>query len=213
MDHSRCPEEFRGPVRAGVVRAIRTAYEEADQIYAPERGRGDHLHGLAVYHVASFNLRAEFDDFPGVRYVSRGEGPELLIGPYRVRWNKVGRGGDGTSIHGAFPRGSRAASLMAQQNQLRMFEETAFEHEGFPTNWIIAHLGNPLDNLVAIYFASPLETNGRSVTGWRDIVPIWSADEPDVEFPSAPRPGLPEPVEIGDLDIGLRDEDAAAAQA
>jgi hypothetical protein len=200
-------------VRAGIIRAMRTAYDEADQVYAPERGRGDHLHGLAVYHVASFNLRAEFEDFPGVRYVSRGQGPELWIGPYRLRWNKVGRGGDGASIRGAFPRGSRAAWFMAEQNQLRLFEEAAFEHDGFPTNWIIAHLGNPLDHLVAVYFASPIESNGRSVTGWRDIVPIWSADDPDVEFPSAPRPGLPEAVEIGDLDIELRDEDAPAAEA
>ncbi len=212
MEHISCPEEFRGPVRAGIIRAIRGAYDEADEVYAPERGRGDHLHGLAVYHVATFNLRAEFEEFPGVAYVSRGQGPELRIGPHRLRWNKVGRGGDGDSIRGAFPRGSRAASLMAEENQLRLFDDSAFERNGFPTNWIIAHLGNPLDHLVAIYFASPIETNGRSVTGWRDIIPIWSAADPEVEFPSAPMPGLPEAVELGDMDIELRDEDAPAAE-
>jgi hypothetical protein len=213
MDHLPCPEEFRGPVRAGIIRAIRSAYDEADEIYAPDRGRGDHLHGLAVYHVASFNLRAEFDGFPGVRFLSQGKGPEMAVGPYRLRWNKVGRGGDGASIRGSFPRGSRAAAFMAQENQLRLFDEASFEHDGFPTNWIIAHLGNPLDHLVAIYIASPIETDGRSVTGWRDIVPIWSAADPEVEFPSAPQPGLPEPVEIGELDLALRDEDAPAVEA
>lgn len=213
MEQPVCPEEFRGPVRAGIIRAVQGAYDEADEIYAPERGRGDHLHGLAVYHVASYNLRAEFDLFPGVRFLSHGKGPEMAVGPYRLRWNKVGRGGDGESIRGSFPRGSRAAAFMAEENQLRLFDDATFEHHGFPTNWIIAHLGNPLDHLVAIYLAAPIETNGRSVTGWRDIVPIWSAADPDVEFPAAPRPGLPEPVELEDLDLELRDEDAPAADA
>lgn len=212
MDHPRCPEEFRGPVRAGIIDAIRSAYDEADEVYSPDRGRGDHLHGLAVYHVASFNLRARFEDFPGARFVSRGEGPELWIGPYHLRWNKVGRGADGQSIRGSFPRSSRAAALMAEQNQLRLFDETAFEPDGFATNWIIAHLGNPIDHLVAVYLASPIETNGKSVTGWRDIVPIWSAADPDVEFPTAPTPGLPEPVDLGDLDLELRDDEDAGAE-
>ena len=213
MTQPRCPEEFRGPVRAGIIAAIRGAYDEADEIFAPDRGRGDHLHGLAVYHVASFNLRNRFDDFSGVQFVSRGEGPELRVGPYRLRWNKVGRGVDGQSIRGSFPRGSRAAAVMAEQNQLQLFDEAAFEPRGFALNWVIAHMGNPIDHLVAIYLASPIETDGRSVTGWRDIVPIWSAADPDVEFPTAPAPGLPESVELGELDIELRDEDAGAAEA
>jgi hypothetical protein len=213
MDHPPCPDEFRGPVRAGIIRAIQRAYDEADETYAPDRGRGDHLHGLTVYHVASFNLRREFEDFPGVTFRSRGKGPEMSVGPYTLRWNKVGRGGDGESIRGSFPRGSRAAAFMAEQNQMRMFDDASFDQDGFPTNWIIAHLGNPLDHLVAIYFASPIETNGRTVTGWRDIVPIWSVTDPEVEFPAAPQPGLPEPVEIGDLDLELRDEDAPAAES
>lgn len=210
MSQPLCPEEFRGPVRAGIIGSIRTAYDEADEIYAPDRGRGDHLHGLAVYHVASFNLRNRFDGFPGVQFVSRGEGPELRIGPYRVRWNKVGRGGDGQTIRGAFPRGSRAAAFMAQENQLRLFDEAAFAQGGFPLNWVIAHLGNPIDGVVGIYLASPIETDGHSVTGWRDIVPIWSAADPDVEFPDLPIPGLPEPAELGDLDLELRDDEDVA---
>jgi hypothetical protein len=209
MSQSRCPEEFQGPVRAGIIDSIRGAYDEADEIYAPDRGRGDHLHGLAVYHVASFNLRNRFHGVPGVQFVSRGEGPELRIGPYRVRWNKVGRGGDGQAIRGAFPRGSRAAAFMAQENQLRMFDEASFQPGGFALNWVIAHMGNPIDGVVGIYLASPIETDGRSVTGWRDIVPIWSAADPEVEFPDLPTPGLPEPVDLGELDVELRDDGAA----
>jgi len=129
-----------------------------------------------------------------------------------LRWNKVGRGADGPSIRGSFPRGSRAAAFMARENQLRLFDETTFEASGFPRNWVIAHMGNPIDHVVAIYLASPIETDGRSVTGWRDIVPIWSATDPDVEFPSAPTPGLPEPVDLGDFDLELRDDEASSAE-
>lgn len=206
MTGEHWPVEFDGRVRAGIVDAIRSAYDEADEVYAPDRGRGDHLHGLAVYHVASFLLRARFEEFPGVRFVSRGQGPELWVGPYRLRWNKVGRGADGQSIRGSFPRGSRTAAFMAEQNQLRLFDETSFEVNGFPQNWVIAHMGNPIDHLVAIYLATPIESDGRSVTGWRDIVPIWSAADPDAEFPTAPLPGLPEPVDLPDLELELRDD-------
>ncbi|HEX7949784.1 MAG TPA: hypothetical protein VF494_05500 [Candidatus Limnocylindrales bacterium] len=214
MTSPHCPAEFNGPVRAGIIAAIRTAYDEADEIYAPERGRGDHLHGLAVYHVASFELRNRFEDQAGARFVSHGHGPELHVGPYRLRWNKVARG-TGQSIRGSFPRGSRAAALMAAENhQLVLFDEAALEPGGFPVNWIIAHMGNPTDHLVAIYLAAPIDTDGQSVTGWRDVVPIWSVIDPESEFPSAPEPGLPEPVALGDLDVALRnDEDASAEEA
>lgn len=213
MNTGRYPNELRGPVRDAIVAAIRDAYDQADETYAPDRGRGDHLHGLTVYHVATHNLRVAFEDYPGAAFLSRGRGPEIHLGPHRVRWNKVGRGGEAGGIHSRFPRGSRAAAVMADENQMRLFDEASFESDGMATNWIVAHLGNPIDHLVAIYLCSPIESNGRTVTGWRDVVPIWSAADPDAEFPEAPEPGLPDPVELEELRVELRDdEDTAAAK-
>jgi hypothetical protein len=77
---------------------------------------------------------------------------------------------------------------MANENQLRLFSEESFEPDGVATNWIIAHMGSPLDHLVAIYLCSPIETDGSSVTGWLDVIPIYSATDPFAEFPTAPEP-------------------------
>jgi hypothetical protein len=205
MNPPQCPEEFTGPVRAGIIDAIRGAYAEADEVYAPDRGRGDHLHALAVYHVACFRLRLNLEGMPGVFVVSRGQGPELRIGSRNVRWNKVGRGDGGDTINNSFPRSSKVAAIMARENnQTKLFSDDMFDDDtGSPTNWIIAHLGNARDGLMAIYFAAPMATDGVRVTGWREIIPIWSAVEPDVEFPRAPAPGLPESIELDDLPIEL----------
>lgn len=210
MNAPERPEEFTGPVRAGIIDAIRGAYAEADEVYAPDRGRGDHLHALAVYHVACFRLRLNLEGMPGVFMVSRGQGPELRIGSRNVRWNKVGRGDGGDTINNSFPRSSKVAAIMAAENQqTKLFSDDMFEQSGSPTNWIIAHLGNARDGLMAIYLVAPMETDGVRVTGWREIIPIWSAVEPDTEFPTAPTPGLPESIELDDLPIELIETEPA----
>lgn len=208
MNHPQCPGEFTRAVRAGIIDALRGAYAEADEVYAPDRGRGDHLHALAVYHVACFQLRLNLEGLPGVFMVSRGQGPELRIGSRNVRWNKVGRCDAGDTISNSFPRSSKVAAIMAAENsQIKLFSDDMFDDpSGSPTNWIIAHLGNARDGLMAIYLAAPMETDGVRVTAWREIIPIWSATEPDTEFPSAPTPGLPELIELDDLPIELIDE-------
>lgn len=212
MRSSNCPPELRGSAQEALVAAIRRGYDEANAIYDPGRGLGDTLYGQAVYSVASHHIARTFDGWPGAAVVSRGRGPELHIGGNRVRWNKVGRGTDGGGIRGRYPRGSRAAAAMANENQLRLFSEDALEPDGVATNWILAHLGNPIEGLVAIYLASPIETDGDSVTGWRDIIPIWSAADPMSDAPEAPVPGLPEPVELGALEVLLVDEGDTAAE-
>lgn len=208
MTEQRLPQPFDQQFRARIVQALRGAYREADEVYAPDRGRGDHLHSLAVYHVATFNLRRDLDGVPGVSLDDRGRGPELRVGPYALRWNKVGRGEDADGIGGAFPRGSAAASVMAEKNQLRLFTDADLELAGFVPNWIIAHVGNAIDGLLAVYLASPISTVSGRVTGWRDAVAIWSAAEPEAAFPSAPLPGLPDAVDIGWLPVELLDDEA-----
>src|SRR5690349_9616701 len=121
MGPSNCPPELRGPARDALVAAIRGAYDEANGIYDPARGLGDTLYGQAVYSVASHSIARTFDGWPGATVVSRGRGPELHIGGNRVRWNKVGRGTDGGGIRGRYPRSSRAAAAMANENQMVLF--------------------------------------------------------------------------------------------
>ncbi len=206
VSHSECPAEFSGPVRAAIVAALRTAYAEADALYAPERGVGDRVHAIAVYDVVSMLFERDLALFPGVHFESRGQGPQLRIGDLRVRWNKAGRGDRGESIDTSFPRGSRIAAIMALENQqLALWPDRDGDYQR-PLNWIICHLGNPRDSLRAVYLAAPIGADGERVTGWRTTVAIWNADDPGAEFPEAPPLGLPEAAPLPELEIALLEE-------
>lgn len=199
-----CPVEFTADLRALLIAALRRAYDEAAILYAPQRGIGDRVHAIAVYDAATFAIEQTASDLPHVSFVSRGQGPELWVDGFRLRWNKVGRGDRGESIGSSFPRGSRTAVEMALDNkQMTLWDDVG---DVTPTNWILCHLGNPRDGLRAVYLAAPIEADGVRVSGWRNIVPIWSADDPTAEFPDAPSIGLPEAVELPELDIALLDE-------
>lgn len=204
MSRADCPPEFTADLRARVVAAIQKAYGEADAVYAPDRGLGDRVHAIAVYDVLCMLFEQELATLPAVSYESRGQGPILRIGDLRVRWNKVGRGETGQTIATSFPRGSRAAVMMALENQqMTLWGDV----DGVrPLNWIICHLGNPRDGLRAVYLAAPIEADGERVTGWRSAVAIWSADDPTAEFPEAPPVGLPEAAPLPELEIALLDE-------
>ena len=211
MSRADCPSEFTAPLRARITAALQAAYAEADSVYAPDRGLGDRVHAIAVYDVLCLLLERDTTELPGVLFESRGLGPQLRIGDLRVRWNKVGRGDAGQTIDGSFPRGSRAAILMALENKQMTLWSDPPDDDARPLNWIICHMGNPRDGLRAIYLAAPIEADGERVTGWRSTVAIWSADDPAVEFPVAPPVGLPEAAPLPDLEIALLDEAGADA--
>lgn len=204
MNLPGCPDAFT-EARLDLFRsALLAAYEEAAATYDPDRGFDAQLHGQIVYHVASNRLERGFEDDPTAQFVSAGRGPELWIDGHCVRWNKVG-GNAIESIATAFPRGSAAAAAMARANQqLSLWAGQGLELE--PTNWVLAHVGNPRLGLLRLYLAAPIDTDGRSVTGWARWFAIYDAEQPLVDFPTAPAPGLPEEDAYGALQVSLIDE-------
>lgn len=213
MTESDVPAPFSAAVRAGIVSALQHAYDEAAAIYAPDRGLGDRLHGWAVYEVVTHLFERDLARVPGVFFSWRRQGPEIQVGSLRVRWNKVGRGEAGQDIQSSFPRGSRAAAIMAIENQQMRLWADPTNDSVEPTNWIICHLGNPRDGLRAVYLAAPIEVEGERVTGWRTATAIWSAADPLAEFPVAPPLGLPQPIALPELEIELLEEDRDAEAA
>jgi hypothetical protein len=196
-----CPPEFTSEIRRRIIEAIRTAYAEADERYAPDRGVGDRAYGIIVYDVLTFRLMHDVASLPPVAFRWTAEGPSLSI--------KVGRGRAGESMRAAFPRPSRSSAEMAIENQqLSLWSVANGTAPVELANWIICHMGNPRDGLRAVYLAAPIESDGERITGWREIIPIWSADQLDSEFPSeAPAMGLPEPDALPDFDLSLVDEE------
>lgn len=204
MNSHRTPDEFTQSRREAFRDALLGAYADAAEVYDPDRGFNDLLHGLIVYHLAGHRLQRAFEDDPDVRFESFGRGPELRIGQRRIRWNKVGRS-SGEQIGSLFPRGSLVAAAMAEDNQqLLLWGEDRSEID--PSNWFLAHIGNPRDGLIRLYLAAPISADGREVTGWASWIPIYDAAQPLADFPEAPAPGLPEPVTFGPLEVSLIDE-------
>jgi hypothetical protein len=204
-----CPPEFTSEIRRRIIEAIQTAYAEADERHAPDRGVGDRVYGITVYDVLTFRLMHDVASLPEVAFRWTVEGPSLSIGGLRIRWNKVGRGRAGDSMRASFPRPSRSSAEMAIENQQLSLWSIA---KGTPpaelANWIVCHMGNARDGLRAVYLAAPIESDGERVTGWREIIPIWSADDLESEFPTeAPPIGLPEPDALPDFDLSLVDEE------
>lgn len=202
-----CPSEFTPEIRRRIVEAIQTAYAEADEHYAPGRGVGDRAHGIIVYDVLTFRLMHDVASLPPVAFRWTTDGPAFWIGPVHVRWNKVGSGRAGESIRSSFPRASRSSAEMAIENQqLSLWTLAAGDGPLELSNWIICHLGNPRDGLRAVYLAAPIESDGERITGWREVIPIWSADDSENEFPAAAPPiGLPQRDELPDFDLTLID--------
>lgn len=205
-----CPSEFTPEIRRRIIDAIQSAYAEADERYAPNRGVGDRAYGIIVYDVLTFGLMHHVASLPEVAFRWTAEGPSLAIGSLHIRWNKVGRGNAGDSMHASFPRPSRSSTEMAIENQqLSLWAVASGEAPVDLANWIICHMGNPRDGLRAVYLAAPIESDGERVTGWRDIVAIWNADDQESEFPTdAPAIGLPELNALPDFDLSLVDAEA-----
>lgn len=209
MDPDTCPPAFTRWRRDVFRDSLVGAYADAAEVYDPERGFNDLLHGLIVYHLAGHRLRRAFEEDAEVQFESRGRGPELRIEHLRVRWNKVGRSSD-DHIATSFPRGSLAAAAMAEGNhQLLLWGDEPGDAN--PVNWVLAHFGNPRDGLIRIYLAAPISTDGRDVTAWSQWISIYDAAQPLVDFPDAPAPGLPEAVEVGPIEISLLDDAAMGA--
>jgi hypothetical protein len=202
MAGSEFPTQFSAERRELFRRALIGAYEDAAEVCDPERGFNDLLHGLIVYHLTGFRLQRLVADVPGVQFEHGSFGPELHIEGFRVRWNKVGRDSR-EGIENSFPRSSMAASYMAEANhQLTLWDP---EDGNEPTNWILAHFGNPRDGLVRAYLAAPIATNGREVVGWARWIPIYDAAQPMIDLPEAPMPGLPVAIAVAPAELSLID--------
>ena len=211
MIAAECPPEFTPELRAALIDGLRAAYDKANDTYAPEEGVRDRVHGITVFDVATFRFERDLQRFAAVSFESHGSGPELRVGGLRVRWNKVGQT-NGQAIDQSFPRPSRASAEMALGNQQLPLWADEIDLRR-PVNWFVCHVGNPIDGLLAVYLAAPLNADGERITAWQTVVPIWSAHEPDTEFPVLPPPGPPEPPPLPAWDISLVDEEQAESDA
>ncbi len=190
------------------------AYDLARDHYDPDIGVDGQIFAFAVYKIAGHLFQQRVDvELPGAAVVWNGRGRELTRSGWHVRWNKVGSS-ERDHIDHSFPSRSHSAALMADAN---MEQLTLGLRDGQPKNWILAHVGNPVDGLRALYLAAPIEVRAGQVAGWARWVAIYDAARPDELLPGAmPAPGPIEPMPADLPDFELRvlpDEGSAASDA
>lgn len=199
MNASPLPSVFDRPFRDVVRQDARAAYGlAADRIYSPADGWGPLMFGLAIYFNLDRRFRARFLDGLPLRYTSTMRGPELRGADVRARWKKTG---NRLSAPGEI---AQPSDVLIELAALNMAVQPGLLDQPDLTNWVIAHSGNPGDGLLTIHLAAPrLAGNGR-IVGWHESVAIFDARRPHLDLPDLEAPGLPEPIDMPELEIDFR---------
>jgi hypothetical protein len=198
------PSEFDEPFLDVVRRVMRRSYDLARDYYDPEIGVDGQIFAFTVYKIAARQFELELSAFAGAEIVWNRRGREIRRGSKQLRWHKVGVSGS-DSIATSFPSHSRSAGVMAELNMEQL--DLGLTEED-PSNWIIAHAGNPADGLCALYLAAPNRASRGRVTGWLRWIAIFDSDQPGESYPTLPPPGPIEPLpsDLGDFDLELLEE-------
>jgi hypothetical protein len=204
------PAEFDRDFVDLVRRVMVDAYVGARDHYDPDRGIDGQIFGFVVYKMAAHIFESEIPLLSGARVEWNGRGREIRRGDKHVRWNKVGHS-EQDEIGSSFPSRSKSAAIAAERNLKQL--DLGFGDEQ-PVHWIIAHAGNPLDGLRSLYLAAPIETRNDRVVGWLRWHALYDGNHPDDVNPILPEPGpiQPEPEELGDFDLRIREDDDEVAR-
>lgn len=194
---------FRDVIRFHTGEAYRFS---AERIWSPADGMGALMFSLGVYFNVTERFSRVFDGTGPIIFKRTMRQAELRgTDGMRVRWNKTRTGG-GTLDDVTRP--SETLIELAIENLVSQLSLGLAADK--PAHWIIAHSGNPVDGLLTMHLASPVTSNdNRRIVAWSEVVPIFDARHPDLDFPEIEAPGLPEPAELPGLDLRFRDEAGA----
>jgi hypothetical protein len=165
-----------------MVRAIRAAYSESQLRFDRSVGFDSQTFGQMVFKSSWFYLGQEFRTDPGVRISRDLNSFELIIGTVVIHPFKLGHREE--DIYERTPSNEAVLALMARANidQITLFEKLE------PERLILAHAGNPIDGLQAVYITAPV-LRADATYGWAfaqrlDASPVGIDDLPEaVEIP------------------------------
>lgn len=192
-------EAFPPSLRSAIVREYRQLYAYLITIYDTEQGWDAQGFGFMAYKAAVARLsRLAADPQSGLTLLTAAPTFRLQAGPFLIASYRVGSS-ETESIDESYPRNENGAVKLADLNQLSL------EIDDFSaTNpaVIIAHLGNPITGLEAIYLAVPAGTNGTQITTWYCTDLLWKRSDGGQLM--GPEISGPPPVPIPDATVRLR---------
>lgn len=169
-----------------LVRLLETTYDECRAHFDPAVGFDSQTFGQMVYKSSWHHLGRGTAADRGVRVYRDGNGFELDVEGIRLHPFKIGhREGE---IHERMPSNEAILDFMASHNieQVRLFPSE-------PVTWLVlAHAGNWIDGLRAVYIAAPIRTSAGEYE-WASVVRIDDLSERSTEdLPQAVEIALPE---------------------
>ena len=182
----RLPRALTPARCALLVRLLETTYLECRVRFDRAVGFDSQTFGQMVYKSSWHHLENGTAADPGVRVYRDGNGFELDVEGIRLHPFKIGhREGE---IHERMPSNEAILDFMANQNieQVRLFPSE-------PVTWLVlAHAGNWIDGLRAVYIAAPIRTSTGEYE-WASVVRVDELSEHGAEdVPPAVEIALPE---------------------
>lgn len=190
---------FPPSIRDAVTNEYRKLYRYVASIYEPQQGWDPQAFGFMIYKATVQRLARLAGEIPGLTLVTQAPTFRLQAGRFLVASYRVGSAAS-EGIQDSFPRNENGAVKHADLNQLSL-ELSA--DDAAASAVILAHQGNPLTGLEALYLAVPGATDGVVITSWLHTELVWRRSEED-ELPTQPPVGGPAPVPIPDASVRLR---------
>jgi hypothetical protein len=169
-----------------LVELLQKTYDECRVRFDRAVGFDSQTFGQMVYKSSWYHLERGLAEDSGIRAYRAGNGFELDVEGIRLHPFKIGhREGE---IHERMPSNEAVLDFMASQNieQVRLFPRE-------PVTWLVlAHAGNWIDGLRAVYIAAPVRT-GSGDYEWASVVRIDDLSDRGAEdVPQAVEIVLPE---------------------
>lgn len=173
-----------------ITRAIRLAYDHANETHTPEYGDDKHTYGTTVWRYVTKKIKTELSYHLDILRVSeKNNRLKVQIGNLNIGFNKVGHTGK-EDINKSFPNNMNNVYEMAldQESQLSFFDMEVTEEKVETEitelkNIIIAHMGNSEDGLCALYLCFPIYDKEEKIVKWARTMKIWDIDSPTPSEP------------------------------
>lgn len=192
-------------VKAMIVRAVKKAYEIVGQSHDEALGFNANTFGICVYHVGRFQLEAVCKQSEGK--LSNVEELKSLFrfqsGAYTLGFYKVGQSDE--NIWESFPTSDNGAMSLSDEGYpiLVGLEDSMLDRVNDLRYVVVAHMGNPISGLCAIYLCVPIRTKNGKIQRWGYAEAIYLRDRNKGSM--IPPPSVPPP-ENPPLDIALQEE-------
>jgi hypothetical protein len=175
---SNLPDELQRPaLQAAIVRALRSTYEENQNLHDPDVGHDAITFGSSVWRSSSFFLQKELAQVRGVSAEEVNQSLAILTGRCRLRVHKLGTS-ELDRAETCFPNNLGPSSRMGgddRQLTLDLGDPTATEY----LDWVIGHYGSADDGLRAVRLqavGSERALDGK-ITRWEAIETIFDASQ------------------------------------